>query len=85
MNELLTSSRGDDYDQSWTPDSLGNWSDFNDDGTAKTRDVNAANEIQTVNGDSTVTYDLAGNMTSDGTLKYTYDAWNRQTCSKPCR
>jgi len=24
-------------------------------------------------------YDLAGNMTSDRTLKYTYDAWNRQT------
>ena len=77
MNELLTSSRGDDYDQLWTPDSLGNWSDFNDDGTAQTRTVNAANEIQTVNGDSTVTYDLAGNMTSDGTLDYQYDAWNR--------
>ena len=23
-------------------------------------------------------YDAAGNLTSDGTLNYTYDAWNRQ-------
>ena len=61
----------------WTLDGLGNWSAFDDNGSSETRDVNAANEIQTVNGDSTVTYDLAGNMTSDGTLDYQYDAWNR--------
>jgi RHS repeat-associated protein len=39
--------------------------------------VNAANEIQTIDSSPTVTYDRAGNMTSDGTLNYQYDAWNR--------
>jgi RHS repeat-associated protein len=78
LDELISSSREDDFDQSWTLDGLGNWSAFDDDGSAQTRDVNAANEITSTSGIATPTYDRAGNMTSDGTLKYKYDAWNRQ-------
>jgi hypothetical protein len=66
------------YNQSWTLDGLGNWSEFDDDGNSQSREVNEANEIETINGNPTITYDRAGNMTGDGTLKYKYDAWNRQ-------
>jgi RHS repeat-associated protein len=58
-------------------DGLGNWSGFDDNSVSQSREVNAANEIQTIDSSPTVTYDQAGNMTSDGTLNYQYDAWNR--------
>lgn len=45
--------------------------------TTQTRDVNAANEITSSSGIITPTYDAAGNMTSDGTYNYKYDAWDR--------
>jgi len=48
------------------------------DSSTQTRDTNAANEITSTTGIATPTYDAAGNMISDGTLNYKYDAWNRQ-------
>jgi YD repeat-containing protein len=65
--------------QDWTLDGLGNLSQFDDNGASQTRDVNGPNEITSTTGIATPTYDAAGNITSDGTLKYEYDAWNRQT------
>ena len=65
------------YDQSWTLDALGNWRQFSDDSAAQTRGVNAANEITSTSGIATPQYDRAGNMLSDGTRHYKYDAWNR--------
>ena len=65
--------------QDWTLDGLGNFAEFDDNGASQTRDVNAANEITSTTGIATPTYDAAGNIVSDGTLKYQYDAWNRQT------
>ena len=65
--------------QDWTLDGLGNFAEFDDNGTSQTRDVNGANEITSTTGIATPTYDAAGNIISDGTLKYEYDAWNRQT------
>ena len=50
---------------------------FSDDGAAQTRGVNAANEITSTSGIATPQYDRAGNMLSDGTRHYKYDAWNR--------
>jgi RHS repeat-associated protein len=79
LDELTSTVRNNGFDQSWTLDGLGNFSEFNDNGSSQTRDVNAANEIIDSTGIATPTYDLAGNMTSDGTLDYRYDAWNRQT------
>jgi RHS repeat-associated protein len=64
--------------QNWTLDSLGNWSELFDNGPTISRSVNAANEIIDISsGLPAPTYDRAGNMTSDGTLNYQYDAWNR--------
>ncbi len=59
----------------WTLDQLGNWESYN----GQTRTSNSANEITDLSGTANdPTYDAAGNMTSDGTFNYTYDAWNRQ-------
>jgi RHS repeat-associated protein len=79
LDELISTVRNNGFDQSWDLDSLGNWSEFDDDGSTQTRDVNEANEIIDTTGIDTPEYDAAGNMISDGTLKYKYDAWNRLT------
>jgi hypothetical protein len=66
--------------QDWSLDGLGNWSGFNDNGAEQERTVNAANEITAIGGSGAAqpTYDAAGNLTGDGTLRYVHDAWNRQ-------
>ena len=81
LDELTSSTRNDDVDQSWTLDGLGNWSSFNDDGTTQTRETNEANEITATTGLASPSYDRAGNMTTvpfDVTHTKTakYDAWN---------
>jgi RHS repeat-associated protein len=76
VDELTSTTGGSN--QSWTLDAEGNFSQFDDNGATQTRNVNAANEITSSTGVATPTYDAAGNMTSDGTLNYVYDAWNRQ-------
>ena len=86
LDELISTIRNDGFDQSWDLDALGNWSEFDDDGTAQTRDTNAANEITSTTGIATPSYDRAGNMTTipsptdadpSHTLAGKYDAWNR--------
>jgi YD repeat-containing protein len=57
--------------QSWTLDSRGNWSSWTQSGTAQTRTHSTANEL-TAMGGTALTWDAAGNLTSDGTLTY---AW----------
>ena len=80
------------FEQDWTLDGLGNWSGFEEDTDAdgtldidQTRDHNAANEIEEIDGSGTnIAHDLAGNMTRvpklDGSGEHfhiEYDAWNR--------
>ena len=94
LNELTSMARGTlsgptipspTYTQTWTLDSLGNFSNFNDNGSSQDQTVNAANEIQSISGGAaTPAYDAAGNMTTtpkpgDETTALTnvYDAWNR--------
>ena len=77
LDRLKTSTRADNHDQSWGLDGLGNFGTFTDDNHEQTRGVNATNEITSTTGIATPTYDAAGNMTSDGTLNYNYDAWGR--------
>jgi RHS repeat-associated protein len=87
LDELVSSSRADDFDQSWTLDGLGNFSAFDDDGASQTRTANGANEITAITGGwASPVYDLAGNMTTipspqtgdpDHALAAKYDAWNR--------
>ncbi|MBN1362221.1 MAG: autotransporter-associated beta strand repeat-containing protein, partial [Sedimentisphaerales bacterium] len=85
LDRLASTDRADNFDQSWTLDGLGNWSEFDDDGTSQTREANEANEITAISGGSIVpTYDDAGNMISGPSPDYApdrfhfvYDAWNR--------
>ncbi len=64
--------------ESWSLDALGNWSSFTTGSTTQTRTANQQNEITSVSGATTPTYDMNGNMTTDQTGKtLIYDAWNR--------
>ena len=85
IDRLISSTRADDFDQSWTLDGLGNFAEFDDDGDSQTRTANAVNEITNITGGwITPSHDAAGNMIAgpkpgDGAIRvhYLYDAWNR--------
>jgi RHS repeat-associated protein len=69
--------------QSWTYDALGNMLSIHTDGTTQTRTTNTVNEITSISGAATPTYDSNGNTLSDDTGQaYTYDAWNRLISTK---
>jgi RHS repeat-associated protein len=65
--------------QDWDYDGLGNWDSLTTDGgSAQTRSHNKQNEITSISGASTPTYDSNGNLLTDETGKqFVYDAWNR--------
>src|SRR5262249_24735767 len=64
--------------QSWTFDALGNFASQTTNGTTQTRSANAQNEMTSISGATTPTYDSNGNMTKDEVgQQYVYDAWNR--------
>jgi RHS repeat-associated protein len=64
--------------QAWDFDALGNFDAQNTDGTNQTRSHNKQNEITSISGATTPTYDANGNVTKDETGKqFVYDAWNR--------
>jgi RHS repeat-associated protein len=78
LNQLSSFARGNGDLQSWDFDSLGNWDSVTTNGTTQTRSANAQNEITSISGATTPTYDANGNMTTDETGKqFVYDAWNR--------
>jgi RHS repeat-associated protein len=78
LNQLSSFARGNGDSQSWDFDSLGNWDSVTTNGTTQTRSANAQNEITSISGATTPTYDANGNMTGDETGKqFVYDAWNR--------
>jgi RHS repeat-associated protein len=69
--------------QDWDFDALGNWDSVTTDSSTQTRTANAQNEITSVSGATTPTYDANGNMTQAETgLRYVYDAWNRLVAVK---
>jgi hypothetical protein len=64
--------------QVWDFDALGNMDSVTSDGVAQTRSANKQNEITSISGSTTPTYDASGNMTADETGKaFNYDAWGR--------
>jgi RHS repeat-associated protein len=64
--------------QSWDYDALGNWDSVTTNGSTQTRSANKQNEVTSISGATTPTYDANGNMTGDETGKtFVYDAWNR--------
>ena len=64
--------------QSWDYDAVGNWDSITTNSTTQTRTANKQNEITTVSGATTPTYDSNGNLTTDeNNYRFVYDAWNR--------
>ncbi len=77
LNQLLSFARGSDA-QSYDFDAVGNWESVTTNGTTQTRGHNKQNEITSVSGATTPTFDANGNMTGDETgRQFVYDAWNR--------
>ena len=81
LDRLTDTDRADAFDQSWTLDGLGNFAEFDNDGTTQDHTANAANELTAVNGWTSPAHDAAGNMTTiptpSGSLGAKYDGWNR--------
>ena len=64
--------------QSWDYDAVGNWDSVTTNSTTQTRSANKQNEITSVSGATTPTYDSNGNLTTDeNNYRFVYDAWNR--------
>ena len=64
--------------QSWDYDGVGNWDSSTTNSTTQTRSANKQNEITSVSGATTPTYDSNGNLTTDeNNYRFVYDAWNR--------
>jgi RHS repeat-associated protein len=80
LDRLINTVRGGNAYQSWTLDSLSNWSTVTDSTGTQSRATDAANEIGAVTEPGTpgfsMVYDAAGNLQFDGKYHYTYDAWN---------
>jgi RHS repeat-associated protein len=71
---VVTASRS----QAWSPDALGNFNTVTTDGTGQARTHNAQNEITSIAGATTPTYDANGNLTTDETgRQLVFDPWNR--------
>lgn len=69
--------------QDWDYDAVGNLDSVTTNGTAQSRTANRQNEITSIGGATTPTYDVNGNMTGDETGKqFVYDAWNRMVAVK---
>src|SRR5262249_17838887 len=65
------------HSQSWSLDAVGNWSSVTTDGTTQTRTANSQNQITSISGLTTPTFDGNGNMTGDQAGKtLVFDAWN---------
>src|SRR5262249_42067404 len=82
LNQLTGFTRGS-HTQSWSFDALGNWTSFVTDSTTQNRSFNKQNQITSISGATTPSYDSNGNMTVDETGKqFVYDAWNRLVAVK---
>jgi RHS repeat-associated protein len=69
--------------QSWDHDALGNFDSVTTNGTSVTRSHNKQNEITSVSGAITPTYDAEGNLTTGPNgQQYVYDAWNQLVAVK---
>ncbi len=65
--------------QSWDYDATGNWDSITTNGTTQARGANKQNEITSVSGATTPTYDNNGNLTKDeNNYRFVWDAWNRE-------
>jgi hypothetical protein len=65
LNRLTAATQDGSAYQSWNLDSQGNWSSFTSGTTTQTESANAQNQITSISGSATPTYDANGNMISD--------------------
>ncbi len=70
-------SRQNGFSQSWQLDDLGNWTQFDDNGTTETRTHNAVNEIVSSSKSGSTEHDDNGNMTFHGDKEFVWDTNNR--------
>ena len=77
LNQLASFTQGS-HTESWSLDAVGNWLSFTNNGSNQTRSFNNQNQLTSISGATTPTYDNNGNTTKDDQgIAYTYDAWNR--------
>ncbi len=63
--------------QSWDYDAVGNWDSVTTNSTTQSRGANRQNEITSVSGATTPTFDNNGNLTKDeNDNRFVWDAWN---------
>ena len=78
LNTANTSITAPTRTQTWGLDAQGNWNTFATNGVTQTRGHNKQNQITSITGATTPTFDPNGNMTGDETGRtFVYDAWNR--------
>src|SRR5262249_11878841 len=69
--------------QGWSTDALGNFASVTTDSSTQTRSHNDQNQITSISGATTPTYDSNGDLTTDETGKqFVFDAWNRLVAVK---
>ena len=74
---MLDSVASPSRTQTWSLDSLGNWSSLTINSTSQSRTHNAQNQVTGV-GSTSLSYDANGRMTTDESGRiFVYDAWNR--------
>ena len=78
-----SAQRVDGYDrdsgfaQNWQLDDLGNWTQFDNNGSIESRTHNEVNEIVSITPQTSITHDTNGNMTWDGERSLEWDGLNR--------
>ena len=65
LNRLASTTRNGSAYQSWNLDSQGNWSGYTNQGSTQTETANGQNQITSISGRTTPTYDANGNMIGD--------------------
>ena len=74
----LTSFKLGPTPESWSLDAVGNWLSVTQNGATQTRSFNNQNQLTSISGATTPTYDANGNtLLDDNAATYTFDAWNR--------
>ena len=78
-DQLTSASGSSPWSYSYVYDNAANRTSVTSSGTPTTATINNLNQITALSGGTTatLTFDLDGNMTSDGTNSYAYDAENR--------
>ena len=76
LSQLTGFTRGT-HTQDFNYDAVGNATSVTTDGTEQDRTANAQNQITSISGATTPTYDANGNMLTDETgRQFVFDAWN---------